>query len=175
MGLPALDAFPRKLWARLVARRARSLSEIAMVSQDPAGYAPLRQAIAGYLAIARGIRCSTAQIFVTAGYQGALGLITRTLLAPGDVVWFENPGYFRAREALAKAGAAIVPVPVDRDGLDTSFAIKRSPKGRLAVVTPSHQCPLGVTLSLPRRLELLAWAAKMGAWIVEDDYDSEFR
>jgi len=175
MGLPALDAFPRKLWARLVARRARSLSEIAMVSQDPAGYAPLRQAIAGYLAIARGIRCSPAQIFVTAGYQGALGLITRTLLAPGDVVWFENPGYFRAREALAKVGAAIVPVPVDRDGLDTSFVIKRSPKGRLAVVTPSHQCPLGVTLSLPRRLELLAWAAKTGAWIVEDDYDSEFR
>jgi GntR family transcriptional regulator / MocR family aminotransferase len=175
MGLPALDAFPRKLWARLVARQARSLSEIAMVSQDPAGYAPLRQAIAGYLAIARGIRCSTAQIFVTAGYQGALGLITRTLLAPRDVVWFENPGYFRAREALAKAGAAIVPVPVDRDGLDISFAIKRSPKGRLAVVTPSHQCPLGVMLSLPRRLELLAWAAKTGAWIVEDDYDSEFR
>jgi GntR family transcriptional regulator/MocR family aminotransferase len=175
MGLPALDAFPRKLWARLVARRARSLSEIAMVPQDPVGYAPLRQAIAGYLAIARGIRCSTAQIFVTAGYQGALGLITRTLLAPGDVVWFENPGYFRAREALAKAGAAIVPVPVDHDGLDISFAIKRSPKGCLAVVTPSHQCPLGVTLSLPRRLELLAWAAKMGAWIVEDDYDSEFR
>jgi GntR family transcriptional regulator / MocR family aminotransferase len=175
MGLPALDAFPRKLWARLVARRARSLSEVAMVSQDPAGYAPLRQAIAGYLAIARGIRCSTAQIFVTAGYQGALGLITRTLLAPGDVVWFENPGYFRAREALAKAGATIVPVPVDRDGLDISFAIKSSPKGRLAVVTPSHQCPLGVTLSLSRRLELLAWAAKTGAWIVEDDYDSEFR
>src|SRR5215831_11495024 len=174
MGLPALDAFPRKLWARLIARRPRSLSGIAMVPQDPAGYAPLRQAIARYLAIARGIRCSTAQIFVTAGYQGALGLITRTLLAPGDAVWFENPGYFRAREALAKAGAAIVPVPVDRDGLDTSFAIKSSPKGRLAVVTPSHQCPLGVTLSLPRRLELLAWAAKMGAWIVEDDYDSEF-
>src|SRR6266478_5222857 len=139
------------------------------------GYAPLRQAIAGYLAIARGIRCSTAQIFVTAGYQGALGLITRTLLAPGDAVWFENPGYFRAREALAKAGATIVPVPVDRDGLDISFAIKSSPKGRLAVVTPSHQCPLGVTLSLSRRLELLAWAAKTGAWIVEDDYDSEFR
>ena len=175
MGLPALDAFPRKLWARLVAHRARSLSDVVMVSQDPAGYLTLRQAIAGYLAIARGIRCSPTQIFVTAGYQGALGLITRTLLAPGDAVWFENPGYFRAREALANAGAVIVPVPVDRDGLDTSFAIKSFPRARLAVVTPSHQCPLGVTLSLPRRLELLAWAAKMGAWIVEDDYDSEFR
>jgi len=175
MGLPALDAFPRKLWARLIARRARSLSDPAMVSQDPAGYAPLRQAIAGYLAIARGIRCSAAQIFITAGYQGALGLITRTLLTRGDAVWFENPGYFRAREALAKAGATVLPVPVDRDGLDIRFAVKNSPRARLAVVTPAHQCPLGVTLSLPRRLELLAWAAKTGAWIVEDDYDSEFR
>ena len=104
-----------------------------------------------------------------------MGLITRTLLAPGDAVWFENPGYFRARGALATAGAAIISVPVDRDGLDVRLAIKRSPKARLAVVTPSHQCPLGVTLSLPRRLELLSWAARTGAWIVEDDYDSEFR
>ena len=175
MGLPALDAFPRKLWARLLARRARSLSSIGMVGQDPAGYAPLRRAIAGYLAIARGISCSTKQIFITAGYQGALGLVTRSMLAPGHSVWFENPGYFRARDALVAAGAAIVPVPVDRDGLDVRLAIKRSPKARLAVVTPSHQCPLGVTLSLPRRLELLAWAAKTGAWIIEDDYDSEFR
>src|SRR5262249_21145614 len=135
----------------------------------------LRQAIAGYLAIARGIRCSTAQIFVTAGYQRALGLITRTLLAPGGVVLFENPGYFPAPEGPAKAGAATVPVPGAPAGPATRFAIKRSPKWRLAVVTPSHQCPLGVTLSLPRRLELLAWAAKMGAWIIEDDYDSEFR
>ncbi len=175
MGLPALDAFPRKLWARLLARRARSLTPIAMISQDPAGHAPLRQAIAGYLAIARGIRCSTRQILITAGYQGALGLITRTLLAPGDAVWFENPGYFRARDALAMAGADVVPIPVDSDGLDIHVAIKRSPKARLAVVTPSHQCPLGVMLSLPRRLELLAWAAKTRAWIIEDDYDSEFR
>jgi GntR family transcriptional regulator/MocR family aminotransferase len=175
MGLPALDAFPRKLWARLLARRARSLSSIAMVSQDPAGYVPLRQAIAGYLAIARGITCSTRQVFITAGYQGALGLTTRTLLAPGDAVWFENPGYFRARDALAAAGTAVIPILVDRDGLDVRLAITRAPRARLAIVTPSHQCPLGVTLSLPRRLELLAWAAKTRAWIVEDDYDSEFR
>jgi GntR family transcriptional regulator / MocR family aminotransferase len=149
MGLPALDAFPRKLWARLVARRARSLSEIAMFSQDPAGYAPLRQAIAGYLAIARGIRCSTAQIFVTAGYQGALGLITRTLLAPGDAVWFENPGYFRAREALAKAGATIVPVPVDRDGLDISFDIKELSQG--APRSCYAIAPVPITLGLSCR------------------------
>ena len=175
MGLPALDEFPRKLWARLVARRARGLSAIAMVSQDPAGYAPLRQAISGYLAIARGVRCPTDQVLITAGYQGAVGLFARTLLSVGNTVWFENPGYFRARDALALAGAEIVPVPVDQDGLDVGTAIRRSPRARLAVVTPSHQCPLGVMLSLPRRLELLAWAAKTGAWIIEDDYDGEFR
>jgi GntR family transcriptional regulator / MocR family aminotransferase len=176
-GAPVSDGFAgaRCLSARLVARRARGLTSIALVSQDPAGYAPLRRAIAGYLAIARGISCSTRQIFITAGYQGALSLVSRTLLAPGDAVWFENPGYFWARDALAMAGAAIIPVPVDRDGLDVRFAAKRAPKARLAVVTPSHQCPLGVTLSLPRRLELLAWAAKTGAWVIEDDYDSEFR
>jgi len=175
MGLPALDAFPRKLWARLHARRARSLAAAAMVAQDPDGYAPLRQAIAGYLAISRGIRCSARHVFITAGYQGALGLITRTVLTPGDPVLFENPGYFRAREALALAGAAIVPAPVDSDGLDFDLAIRRAPDARLAVVTPSHQCPLGVMLSLPRRLQLLEWAVRRRAWIVEDDYDSEFR
>jgi GntR family transcriptional regulator / MocR family aminotransferase len=175
MGLPALDEFPRKLWARLVARRARGLSAIAMVSQDPAGYAPLREAISGYLAIARGVRCSTDQVLITAGYQGAVGLFARTLLYPGNAVWFENPGYFRARDALALTGAEIVPVPVDQDGLDVSIAIRRSPRARLAVVTPSHQCPLGVMLSLPRRLELLAWATKTRSWIIEDDYDGEFR
>ena len=175
MGLPALDAFPRKLWARLYARRARSLAAAAMVAQDPEGYTPLRQAIAGYLAISRGIRCSARHVFITAGYQGALGLITRTVLTPGDPVLFENPGYFRAREALALAGAAIVPAPVDSDGLDFDLAIRRAPDARLAVVTPSHQCPLGVMLSLPRRLQLLEWAVRRRAWIVEDDYDSEFR
>src|SRR5207245_1874608 len=100
---------------------------------------------------------------------------TRSLLASGDAVWFENPGYFRARDALAKAGAGIIPVPVDREGLDIGFAIRNLPLARLAVVTPSHQCPLGAMLSLPRRLELLAWAEQTGAWILEDDYDSEFR
>jgi GntR family transcriptional regulator / MocR family aminotransferase len=175
MGLPALDAFPRKAWARLIARRAQSLSESAMVSPEPAGYKPLRQAIAAYLAISRGVRCSPSQIFITAGYQGSIGMITRSLLAPGDAVWFENPGYFRARDALVKAGAKIVPVPVDGDGIETSFAIGSLPPARLAVVTPSNQCPLGATLSLPRRLELLVWAGRTGAWILEDDYDSEFR
>ncbi|HLI12158.1 MAG TPA: PLP-dependent aminotransferase family protein [Alphaproteobacteria bacterium] len=175
LGVPAFDAFPRKLWSRLVARRARGLSTLAMVYQDPAGYAPLRQAIVNYLAIARGIACTVEQVFVTAGFQGAIGLITHALLGKGDAVWVEDPGYFRAREAFILAGAAPVPVPVDSDGLDVAAGIARAPAARFAMVTPSHQSPLGVSLALPRRLALLAWATSRDAWIIEDDYDSEFR
>src|SRR5262249_54819185 len=168
-------------WMRFRASSGRASTRAARAAspqrrwQDPDGYAPLRQTIAGYLAISRGIRCSARHVFITAGYQGALGLITRTVLATGDAVLFENPVYFRAREALALAGATIVPVPVDGAGLDFDLAMRRAPDARLAVVTPSHQCPLGVMLSLPRRLQLLEWAVRRRAWIVEDDYDSEFR
>ena len=175
MGLPALDAFPRKLWSRLATRRARTLPLDAMGSPDPAGYAPLREAIASYLAVARGILCSTEQVFITSGFQSALGLITRAFLHPGDDVWFEDPGYFLARMGLEAAGATIVPVPVDTEGLDVAAGIARSPRARFAFVTPSHQAPLGVALSVPRRVALLSWAASAEAWIIEDDYDSEFR
>jgi GntR family transcriptional regulator/MocR family aminotransferase len=175
MGLPALDAFPRKLWSRLAARRARSLPGSAFFYQDAAGYRPLREAIVNYLAIARGLVCRSDQVFITAGYQGALALVTRVLLKPGDPVWFEDPGYYRGREALALAGASIVPVPVDAEGIDVEEGRRRAPWARLAVVTPTHQAPLGATLSLKRRLALLWWAASAGAWVVEDDYDSEFR
>jgi len=175
LGLPALDRFPRKLWSRLTARNARHLPASALTYQDAAGHRPLREAIANYLAIARGLACSSDQIFITAGYQGALGLIARTLLRPGDPVWFEDPGYFLAREALTQAGAALVPLPVDGEGIDVGAGKARAPWARFAVVTPSHQAPLGVTLSLNRRLALLAWAAEAGAWVIEDDYDSEYR
>ena len=175
LGLPALDQFPRKLWSRLTARNARRLPSSALTYQDAAGYRPLRDAIANYLAIARGLACSSDQIFITAGYQGALGLIARVLLRPGDPVWFEDPGYFLAREALNQAGAALVPLPVDDEGIDVAAGKARAPWARFAVVTPSHQAPLGVTLSLNRRLALLAWAAEAGAWVIEDDYDSEYR
>jgi GntR family transcriptional regulator/MocR family aminotransferase len=174
-GMPALDEFPRKLWARLAARHARHLAPESLHYQDAAGWAPLREAIAGYLAIARGIRCEPGQIVVTAGYQGALALIARVLLRPGDAIWCEDPGYFRAREALRMAGATLVPVPVDREGLDVAAGEQAAPHARLAIVTPSHQSPLSVTLPLARRLALLAWAQARDAWIVEDDYDSEFR
>jgi GntR family transcriptional regulator / MocR family aminotransferase len=175
MGLPALDVFPRKLWTRLAARQAHALSPSAMVGQDPAGIAPLRQAIARYLAVARGIAVPPEHVIVTAGFQGALGLITRLLDVADRPVWMEEPGYFKASYGLRAAGARIVQVPVDQDGLDIAAGVALAPDARLAIVSPSHQSPLGMALSLPRRLQLLDWAAACGGWIVEDDYDSEFR
>jgi GntR family transcriptional regulator/MocR family aminotransferase len=175
MGLPALDAFPRKLWTRLAARHARRLTMAEMSYPDPAGAPALREAITRYLAVARGIACTPDQVFVTAGYHGALGLVTRAVLEAGDAVWFEDPGFFLARRSLEAAGARIVPVPVDGDGIDVAAGIKRARRARFAVVTPSHQMPLGVALALSRRLALLDWARTAGAWIIEDDYDSEFR
>ncbi len=174
VGLPALDMFPRTVWARLTARAARRLGNTGLAYPDPAGLPVLREAIAAYLAVSRGLACRPTQVVVTGGYQAAIGLLARLLLRAGDRVWFEEPGYYLARRALEAAAAAIVPVPVDEFGLDVDAAQARSPDARLAVVTPAHQSPLGVALSLPRRQALLAWAAAAGAWIVEDDYDSEF-
>jgi GntR family transcriptional regulator/MocR family aminotransferase len=175
MGLPALDAFPRKLWTSLTVRAARGLGVEALGLPDPAGWRPLREAIAAYLGVSRGILCSPDQVLVTAGFQGALALVTRVLLRAGDPVWVEDPGYTLARQALEAAGATLVPVRVDRDGLRVAAGMVAAPRAKLAVVTPTHQCVLGVALSLPRRLALLAWAAESSAWVLEDDYDSEFR
>jgi GntR family transcriptional regulator/MocR family aminotransferase len=175
MGLPALDAFPNKIWSRLFARQARALGPVDLAYQPPAGQEALRTQVARYLAVARGVSCAPEQVFITGGFQGALGLIIRCLLQPGDIAWVEDPGYDNARNALRLTGARIVGVPVDRDGLDVARAVEKAPPARLAVVTPTHQSPLTVTLSLPRRMALLAWAAAVHAWIVEDDYDSEYR
>jgi len=174
MGLPALDAFPRKLWSRLTARRARRRAPNDLACAEAAGYEPLQTAIAAHLVVARGIACAPEQILITTGFQGALGLITRALMQPGDRSWIEDPCYFRARGGLAAAGAALIPVPVDAQGIDVSAGIARAPAARFALVTPSHQSPLGMTLSLPRRLALLGWAREAKAWIIEDDYDSEY-
>ncbi|GAB7530995.1 PLP-dependent aminotransferase family protein [Pseudomonas sp. 3A(2025)] len=175
MGLPALDAFPRKLWTRLAGRQLRQAGLEGLVYPDPQGYAPLRAAIATYLGISRGITCRAEQVFVCAGYRACLDLIGHTLLQPGDHCWLEEPGYFMARNALLEAGAQLVPVPVDGQGLDVEQGIRRAPYARFAVVTPTHQSPLGVSLSLPRRLALLDWATRNNSWIIEDDYDSEYR
>jgi GntR family transcriptional regulator/MocR family aminotransferase len=174
-GQPALDLFPYDLWARLLARRARNSLETHAYYQEPAGYRPLREAIAAHIGITRGVRCDADQVIVTAGTQGALDLAVRTLLDPGELAWIENPGYFGAQGALRSAGVQLVPVPVDEEGLDVEAGRLRAPTARLAFVSPSHQFPTGVTMSLGRRLALLEWARHTGAWVLEDDYDSEYR
>ena len=175
MGLPALDTFPRKLWSATVARAARAVSQPDLAYPDPAGFRGLREAIAAYLGVSRGIACSPEQVLVTSGFQGALALVRSVLLRPGDAVWVEDPGYALARQALELAGVSLVPIAVDRDGMRVPAGLIAAPRAKLAVVTPTHQSPLGVALSLPRRLALLTWAAEAGAWVLEDDYDSEFR
>jgi GntR family transcriptional regulator/MocR family aminotransferase len=142
---------------------------------DPAGLLPLREAIADHVCRARGTSCVADQVIVVSGAQHALELVCRLLLDPGDVAWMEEPGYPGARGALVAAGARIRPIPVDAQGLNVEAGERRAGSARLAYVTPSHQFPLGVPMSLPRRLALLAWARAARAWIIEDDYDSEFR
>jgi GntR family transcriptional regulator / MocR family aminotransferase len=176
-GLPGLDAFPFALWARLVARRARRLAATSGLLDyaDPAGYRPLREAIAAHLGATRAVRCEPEQVLVVAGSQHGLDLAARVLLDPGDRVWIEDPGYLGARGALVGAGARLVPVPVDDEGLSVSAGERLAPDARLAYVTPSHQYPLGVAMSLARRLALLDWAGRADAWLLEDDYDSTYR
>ncbi|MGE0746431.1 MAG: PLP-dependent aminotransferase family protein [Rhodospirillales bacterium] len=175
MGLPALDLFPRKLWARLAARHARVVGPEMLVYQDARGLPALRAEIATYLRVSRGVACTPGEVFVTAGFQGALGLIAGTLLQPGDAVWVEDPGYFLARRVLERAAARLVPVAVDGHGIDVAAGLARAPAARLVLVTPTHQFPLGATLPLARRIALLSWAASAGAYVVEDDYDSEYQ
>jgi GntR family transcriptional regulator/MocR family aminotransferase len=175
MGLPALDAFPRKLWARLGARQLRGLQAPDLSYPPASGLASLRTALAAYLQVARGIHCQPAQVFITSGYNYSMQLITQALLEPGDRVWVEDPGYPPTRALLAQARLQAVPVPVDADGLIVSEGIARAGQARAAVVTPAHQSPLSMSLSLPRRQALLEWAERQQAWIVEDDYDGEYR
>jgi GntR family transcriptional regulator/MocR family aminotransferase len=178
-GVPALDLFPSVLWSKLSARRWRGAvgaeGERLLNYGNPLGYFPLSRAIADYVALSRGVRCEPAQVIVTAGAQQALDLIARVLLQPGESAWLEEPGYFGARAAFEEAGATIVPVPVDDQGLDAAAGEALDPGARVAYVSPSHQFPLGVTMSMSRRLALLDWAARAGAWVIEDDYDGEFR
>jgi GntR family transcriptional regulator / MocR family aminotransferase len=174
LGTPALDLLPLHAWTRLATRRLKAITLGQLDYRDPAGELALRTAIAEHVRRVRGAACTAAQVIVVAGAQQGLELIARLLLDPGDRVWLEEPGYPGARAALVGAGARIVPVPVDGEGLDVAAGIRRAPKARLAYVTPSHQFPLAVAMTLPRRLALLAWAQRARAWIVEDDYDCGF-
>ncbi len=172
---PALDAFPFRLWSNLIARYARSLQVAGLQYGGPMGLQELREAIARYLRTARGVRCDANQIMMVSGSQQALDLSARVLLDPGVSVWIEEPGYWVVRDVLKAAGCRLAAIPVDSEGIDVATGVKRCPKARAAYVAPSHQYPLGVTMSASRRFQLLDWAQNSGAWIVEDDYDSEYR
>jgi GntR family transcriptional regulator/MocR family aminotransferase len=175
VGQPALGAFPVDLWSRVAARRLRRMSASLISRSESFGYLPLREEIATHLGRFRGIKCTAEQIIVTSGTQQSLDLAARLLLDPGDSVWVEDPGYPGAVAIFRALGASIVPVPVDEQGLVCAVGSKRCKSAKLAYVTPAHQFPMGVTMSLSRRLELLKWAHEEDAWILEDDYDGEFR
>src|SRR5262249_55898744 len=172
VGHPELDEHVVALWARIAGRRARRLSRQHMRYGDPMGLPALREALAAHLRTVRSVVCSAEQILIVSGSQQALALAGRALLAPGDGVWVEEPGYGGARAALLLAGARICPVPVDGEGLDVTDGQARWPRARAAYVTPSHQYPLGMIMTASRRLQLLDWAQRRGAWVLEDDYDS---
>lgn len=174
-GVPDTEDFPFDLWARLHTRTWRRPDPALLQLGNPAGFQPLREAIAGYLNSYRGLVCDWRQIIVTAGAQAAIGLVVQMLLEPGEAVWIEEPGYVGLRGPLIAAGVEVAPVPLDNEGISVAAGRSLAPKARAAIVTPSHHYPLGTTLSLARRLELLEWARGADAWILEDDYDSEYR
>ncbi|HEY7212371.1 MAG TPA: PLP-dependent aminotransferase family protein [Bryobacteraceae bacterium] len=172
---PAIARFPAELWERIVMRRARTFRSWLQTNDDGLGYRPLREAIADYLGSSRGVRCSAGQVLVVSGVQQALDLLARFLLKRGDPVWMEDPGYFGATIAFANAGAQMIPVPLDEHGISVATGLKMCPHAKGAYVTPAHQFPLGMTMPLERRMALLNWAARTGAFVIEDDYDSEYR
>ncbi|WP_179745664.1 MocR-like pyridoxine biosynthesis transcription factor PdxR [Paraburkholderia bryophila] len=172
---PDLDAFPFELWARIAAKRARRTRRDLLGDGEAQGYRPLREAIAGYVGMSRGIACSADHVVMLGSVQQAIDLAARLLLDPGDAAWIEDPGYVGARFVLEAAGARVIGVPVDPGGLDVEWARRHAPDARLAFVTAGRQAPLGPPLALERRLSLLEWAHERGAVIIEDDYDSEYR
>lgn len=172
---PALADFPAELWGSLAAKRARTFRSWLQTEDDGRGYRPLREAITHYLGSSRGVRCSPDQVIIVSGVQQALDLLARVLLKRDDPVWMEDPGYFGANMAFRNAGAKIIPVPVDGEGLSVSAGVRVCPQAKGAYVTPAHQFPLGMTMSIERRLSILKWASRASAFVIEDDYDSEYR
>src|SRR5271170_2777556 len=175
VGQIAYDHFPFRVWSDLVTYHARRVRTSSMNYSDPMGSLEFREVIAAYLRTARAVHCEASQIMVVNGSQHALDLSARVLQDPDCPVWIEEPGYVFLRHALTLSGCRLVPVPVDGEGLDVAAGVKLCPTARVAYVTPSHQYPLGATMSTARRLQLLEWAHRSSAWIVEDDYDSEYR
>ncbi len=175
IGTPAVNEFPSDIWGRIAADRARHFRSWLKKETDRRGYQPLRDAIAEYLRTSRAVRCTAEQVVLVSGIQQGLDLLARLLLKRDDPIWMEDPGYFGARIAFENAGARMIPVPVNDEGLSVSAGTKMCPDAKGAYVTPAHQFPLGVTMSLERRMALLRWAARAGAFVIEDDYDSEYR
>ena len=172
---PALDEFPFDHWSKLVARHSRSPRAHAVHHIDPLGLEPFREAICSYVRTARAVRCDPSQIIIVSGSQQALDLTARVLLDPGDTVWIEEPCYPLVHSVLVGSGCHPVSVPVDEEGMNVEAGMRLGTGARAAFVTPSHQYPLGTTMSASRRFLLLEWARKSGSWIIEDDYDSEYR
>ena len=171
----ALDLFPTTLWAQVASRRLRRVSAKLLAGGETLGFRPLREAVAEYLNTSRGVKCTADQVLIVSGAQEGLDRTARLLLNPGDHAWIEDPGYPGAAAVLRSVGAKICGVPVDTEGLAVERGVRRWPRPRLLYVTPAHQFPLGVTMSLRRRLALLEWAREAGVVIFEDDYDSEYR
>ena len=165
---------PHHTWSRLLSAHARGLAPATLRYPDARGDPELRTAVRAQLAVSRGVHCAAEQIFITGGFQSTLGLVARAAMQPGDPAWIEEPGFAITRRALAWAGARVVPVPVDAQGIDVAAGIARAPTAAICVVTPAHHFPYGMAMSIDRRRALLAWADGCGAWIVEDDYDGEF-
>lgn len=174
-GVPALSEFPRSIWQRRLENAMARIGARLLHYPDPQGHEPLRAAISEYLRVSRGLACSPEQVVITTGSQQAISILARLLLDPGDPTWFEDPGYPGARRALLAAGARLVPVSVDEEGIDVSAGVEREPRPAAVYVTPSHQFPLAVTMSETRRRQLLDMAARNDAWLIEDDYDGEYR
>jgi len=175
VSLPALEHFPMGIWSKLVARHSRRPPRGLMAYNDAMGYPPFREVIAEYLSTVRGVRCEASQILVTTGSQQALQISAQVLLDSKDRLLMEEPGYPSARQAFLTAGAQLIPVGVDEDGMNVEEIIREVRGARAMYVTPSHQYPMGMTMGATRRMLLLQWAARTGAWIIEDDYDSEYR
>ena len=175
---PDLSAFPRKQWQRSITRCCAQTDDWMSYSPESMGYEPLRQAIATYITQSRAVHCTPQQILITQGTQQALSLIAKVLLNEGDAIALEDPGYLSARKVLSAHGARTFPISVDKQGRDVDrldILSRQTIPIKLAYVTPSHQFPTGVLMSLPRRLALLKWAQQTGGFVIEDDYDSAFR
>jgi GntR family transcriptional regulator/MocR family aminotransferase len=174
-GLTAVDEFPFEIWSRIAAKYYKNPPRKLLGYGDPQGFAPFREAVAAHLKSARGVNCSAENIIITSGAQQALDLTARIFLSSKDSVLIENPCYIEAKSLFAATGANVIPVEIDEEGFDAAKIPNSGKNAKLVYVTPSHQYPLGVTMSLARRLALLEWAKNQNAWIIEDDYNSEYR